>query len=60
MVSMLPVTPSKSLHSNDSTSERHRRTLRQKCTLPIIYINVFFYLFGENIQPAARTQIYEA
>jgi len=32
-------------------SERH--------LLPILYVTVFLFLYGENIQPAPRTQIYE-
>lgn len=31
----------------------------EKYLLPILYLTVFLFLYGENIQPAPRTQIYE-
>lgn len=36
------------------------RSTRKKYLLPILYFTVFLFLYGENIQPAPRTQIYES
>jgi len=31
----------------------------ERYLLPILYLTIFLFLYGENIQPAPRTQIYE-
>lgn len=31
----------------------------KKYLLPILYLTIFLFLYGENIQPAPRSQIYE-
>lgn len=43
-----------------SSARRDLSSLRRRFAVPLVYVVVFFYLFGENIQPAPRIDLYES
>lgn len=46
--------------SAPETRSETPRSRRQRFVLPVLYITLFILVFGEAIQPAPRTQVYQS